>query len=206
MRRLRSTGARCFAPAPGRRRFSSSRLRPPRRRQASRRPGVLVFNNLSCYWLYGDWRRGRGAGEHKREVRLGDRHDPVDLARSRHRERGRSVSRRRCTRTHFRQPGMGGGGRRRTVTNAGGTWIRYMFTWTGSLTPNFSTAILEASVPFTERSPEPARDQSLDHHRYGGWGGARDRRRHERDIHRAASAVIRCGGVPSASSRTRTVD
>ena len=63
--------------------------------------GTLVFNNLTRYWRLRHWRRGRGAGEHKREVRLGDRHDPVDLARSRHRERGRSVSRRRCTRYSF---------------------------------------------------------------------------------------------------------
>ena len=30
-----------------------------------------------------------------------------------------------------------------------------MFTWTGSLTPNASTAILEATIPFTEALPDP---------------------------------------------------
>ena len=86
-----------------------------------------------------------------------------------------------------------------TVTNAGGTWIRYMFTWTGSLTPNASTAILEASVPFTEplqNPPETSRwiiIATADGVKPATGEGT------SATFIKQTSAVIRCGGVIAAA-------
>ena len=66
--------------------------------------GKLHFNNLSYHWVYGTGRVVVGVQANASvQFHLGDRYDPVDLARSRHRNMDNQYSS-AVPRYSFRQP------------------------------------------------------------------------------------------------------